>query len=330
MSKSWIYLNNTFETNTRRSNVKMLKLANDHHSRLAAEAATDPAIQAMYDRFTPTLVDFRNLMSKRITSGGSGKGKTNTMKELFAKLSSDWIKNWETDVLYHYREGSEAAISIFPRNRAPFQGGPYEERILAMSALKDALAPYAPLASVRTDVTEKYDQLVAARDSQKQQMELSGKVKNELEKKRVELSRLMFGDLGQLIDLFRSNPTDVERFFDMALLRKPAPDHDTVFQTAGTVDAHTTAAIELPEKLELSIQAQCIFTNTSNEMELEFFFSANPSASDNAVKIKVLSAEIVETSAAAAGWSPGARYLIVKNAGELTAAFEITVMAALG
>ena len=44
--KMWLYLNNTFEVNTANSNVKMLSLATDTHSKLQAQVS-DPIVAAI-------------------------------------------------------------------------------------------------------------------------------------------------------------------------------------------------------------------------------------------------------------------------------------------
>lgn len=90
-----------------------------------------------------------------------------------------------------------------------------------------------------------------------------------------------------------------------------------------------TTAVSLPDKLRMSANADTVFVNRSNQVELQFFYSANASASDNPVKINVLAMQSVQATAADAGWAPGAKYLIVKNLDTVTAEFEVQVTEAV-
>ncbi|MBI1228470.1 MAG: hypothetical protein GC192_24760 [Bacteroidetes bacterium] len=330
MRRTWIFLNNTFDINTKNSSVKMLRIANDHDSRLAAAAVDDPTLLPIWERYNAPLLVYRTLMSQRNSGKGSGKGKTQILTEKLDLLSTTWIRAWEVKVFLQYPQGTPEATAIFPQRKAPFQTGPYEERILAVNALKDSLSAYPLLADVKTDVSDKYDMLLEARDGQKQQMSLTGKFSDEVERQRLGLAELSYKNLGFLIDKFGERPTDVERFFDLALLRKSVSDEDTIFNYSDMVAAGETSAVLLPKKLELGINAICNFTNTSHNIELQFFFANNPSAADSPVKITALPGETVETTAAEAGWTPESSVLVVKNSGTMTAEFEVMLMEGVG
>ena len=121
----------------------------------------------------------------------------------------------------------------------------------------------------------------------------------------------------------------VENFFDLGLLRKPSSDADAIFRHSGMVEADATSAVAVSAKLTMSAKATCTFSNNSNQAELQFFFSANASASDHLLKITVLPNESAESTAAEAGWAPGTGFIIVKNTGLVTADFEMTVVEAV-
>jgi len=95
MKRTWIFLLNPFDNATKRSQKKMLKIANDHDARLEAEKLNDPVFQPLYDRFHPEVLVFRTLMTKRNTGLGVSKSKTQDVEELFDLLANNWIKKWE-------------------------------------------------------------------------------------------------------------------------------------------------------------------------------------------------------------------------------------------
>ncbi len=328
MKRLWSYLINTFEVNTRQSKKKMLDIANDHDARLS-NYISDPIILALYTDFHAQLLLYRGLMSKRTVDTGSQKSKTQGLTELLELLRTVWIAFWEGKVRNFFPEGSATDTAIFPQKRKPFNEGSYDERINAVQALKDAMAPYSDLDNTALDVAEKYDLLDAARVEQKQKMSTLSTTADELEKRRVELAKLLYKNLGALMALHFVNPTDVERYFNLSLLRKNVNDNDSIFGKTGTVDAGFTVAIPLPKKLELNSNGTFTFTNNSGLAALDFFFSPHVSATDNLVKITALPNETVTGTVAEAAWSPEDAYLIVKNNSTLTAEFEIQLMEAV-
>jgi hypothetical protein len=95
------------------------------------------------------------------------------------------------------------------------------------------------------------------------------------------------------------------------------------------VEPGMTAAVPLPDKLKMSANADTVFVNRSNQAEMQFFYAVNASASDNPVKTTVLAMQSVQTNAAESGWGPGAKYLIAKNMGTVTAEFDLQVTEAV-
>ncbi len=328
MKRLWSYLINTFEVNTRQSKKKMLDFANDHDARLS-NYLTDPVILALYTVFHAQLLNYRSLMSKRTAVGGSQKSLTQELTSLLLQLRTTWIAFWEGKVRNFFPEGSVQDTAIFPNKRKPFYEGGYDQRINAVQALKDSMEPYPQLADTMADVEEKYDLLDAAREVQRQKKSAVGANADLLEKSRKELANLMYKHLGTFMAMHYTNPTEVEKYFDLPMLRKPVNDNDSIFNTSGTVEGGFTMAIALPKKLQLNANGLFTFTNNSDLVELQFFFSTNPSAADNTVKVTVLPNETGEGTVAEAGWSPGDTYLIVKNTGTVTAEFEVQLMEAV-
>lgn len=306
----------------------MMRIANDHDARLEV-AKDDPDILRLYTPFHAALLVFRSLMAQWVSGKGVGKGRTQTWQECLDEMASKWINVWEGLVYSVYPRGTAEATAIFPQNKAPFQKTPYDERMVAVEALHTTLQNYPALEAAAREVQAKLALLTTARQAQKQQLGKTGFSSSKLEEQRLVLANLLDDNLCALKIKYRSNPSMVENFFDLSFLRKASNDSEAIFRYSGTVGAGATAAVALPAKLTMGTNAACTFTNSSNQGELEFYFSANASASDSPVKTTVLPNENSEGTAAESGWAPGTNYIIVKNLGQLTNDFEVMVMEAV-
>ena len=180
-----------------------------------------------------------------------------------------------------------------------------------------------------TNVADKLVLLNDARDTQTAGFGTNDFSASMIEDQRLVLANLLDDDLCDLRKKYRNNIKMVENYFDLAELRKPSSDSDAQFAFNGAVEAGMTSAVPVPDRLVLSANAACVFSNKSNLTDLQFFFSANASAADNPVKTTVSPMETVQATAAESGWAPGAKFVIVKNTGTVTAEFELFVTEAV-
>lgn len=328
MKRAWQLLKNTFESNTRKSKIKMLRLANHHLGKLAA-ASGDPEILVMYNNFKGSVENYQALMTKWLSTLGIKKGNTKTWSNLLQELSKVWINSWQGKAFANFPRGTVQAFAIFPHNKKPFQKGKYDERIQAVETLVKTLESYPVLASLRAEVSENLASLEAARSAQNSKKDKASNHSSDLEKQRVALADIMDDNFCLLKVKYRKKPKMLPLFFDSALLHKQVKDTDAIFQFKSNVEGKMTAAIPLPAKLEMSTKAMCSLANQSKKSSLKFFFSANASASDGAVTITVPPNEQAERSAAEAAWSPRCGYLIIKNMGMETAQFSLRVTEAV-
>jgi hypothetical protein len=323
MKRTWFYLLNTFLINTRKAPAKMLRIGNDHDSRLSAEVS-DPEIEALWNFLHPILVAFQTLFSAWKASISYRMSMTLALTKLFKQLGDEWIKAWEGKVYNSFPEGTPEAMAIFPNKRKPFQSGTYEERIIAVNTLAESLAPYADLAALKLDVEAKYTALTKARNIQKQAMASEGKNASDLENQRIEVGDVLYKDLGSLMAKFYKKPTDVERFFNLSLIRRSSSESDGTFSQDGMVGAGASLVVSIPKKFELSISATFIFANSEGGSELHFFFADSAATTDSPNKGVVAPGESLEITAGEMGWSATNTIFIVKNAGGVTAEYELT------
>lgn len=320
----WSQLINTFEVNTRGSRRKMLRIAYHHYSRLQAMKA-DPIIMALLVIFEPAFKLYQNMFSNLDSQEGLSMGNTAKFTSELDNMSDYWFDEWQTMVRQVFETWTPEFKAVFPRGKEPFQRIQYDLRMVAVEGLYKTLLTYPVLKDAAENVAAKLVLLNDARNAQTESFGTNAFTASMLEEQRIVLANLLDDNLCDLKKKYRSNIKMVENFFDLSELRKPSSDSDSRFMSTGSVEAGATTAIRLPDKLKMSTNADTVFVNRSNQVELLFFYSANASASDNPVKAAVLAMQSVQTTAADAGWGPGAKYLIVKNAGTVTAEFELQV-----
>jgi len=158
---------NTFESQTRKSHTKAVKLSTDTTDKL--RAATDPALVSVFTDYEPHHEAYLSLNVAISIAEGTYKGKTTTFEGILDTLP-DKLRQWEPPVYALFPEDSGTAQEIFPRKRTPFYEGPYYNRLIAVEALRDNLLNYTvanpTLVPVQADVAAFYTLAKTARQTQ--------------------------------------------------------------------------------------------------------------------------------------------------------------------
>jgi hypothetical protein len=218
MEASWHYVQNTFESATRRSNKKALILFEDTMAKLKSEGQINPNVQAIADYFEPHYSAYQNLFAQKQGSNGLYEGRTLGFEILIEQLN-ERLRTWEGQVHNHYPEDSVEDRTIFPNRRNPFLKGPYDLRISALSTLAQQLSNYAVLATTASLVSSFYNQIEGARLLQQQHEGNSVRYASLLEDQRLRTCDELYGVLARLMFEFRNNRERVTTFFDLTLLK---------------------------------------------------------------------------------------------------------------
>ena len=221
--RMWLYLNNTFEVNTANSNVKMLSLATDTHSKLQAQVS-DNAIAAIMASYNPVYQAYRQICANYDAVANNKQGNTLSLEILMEETLPVEIRKWEGVVRSVYVEDSPEEKGIFPNKRNPFLKGTYEDRILAVDTLTISLTNDGNFATLVTQVQSFYNLLLSARDSQQQQEGNLNLLSNTREQQRQLMAVEMYGALGALMNKYKATPENVAGFFDLSLLRETGLD----------------------------------------------------------------------------------------------------------
>jgi hypothetical protein len=228
----WHYAANQFDNCTIQSKKRMNRISSDHESKLVAGSG-DPVIAGLRVRFDPVRTAYSNCYMASISANAVYKGKTLNFENYTKQLSGTKIEEWDVRIQVVYRKDSPTYVELLPRGREPFQKGTNDQRIEEVTSLGARLTSYAGLLAVKTDVDTFAGDMRDARLEQQEKEELVAESSDALETKRKATAEMMYGNLGVLMDKFRRNPTEIERYFDLEAIRNTGPEQNETFE--GTI-----------------------------------------------------------------------------------------------
>ncbi len=238
-STNWRYVFNTFESNTRDSNIIMLSLSSDTHAKLKNEEA-NAVIAAILADYEPAFFAYRDLSEQYSIKSGEYEGTTLGFEE-YLDLMPPKLKEWEGIIRAIYNEDTPEEKAIFPNKRVPFESGTYEKRLEALGALKTKVTNDPALSAAVTTVTSFYNAASGARLVQQMTEGAVGQLSDLRENQRLLLSEELMGVLGELMSLYRHDLVQVERYFDLSLLRDTGNDDEEEILN-GNIPANTVIA----------------------------------------------------------------------------------------
>lgn len=221
----WSYIRNIFDIITLHNLRKMDSLSQDHDLKLYNNIG-DTFIAGLYATFHPIRISFHEWYTKYKIAIASSQAATKTIEDLWAKLSSILLEDWDVAIRKVYRKDTDRYKQLFPQGHKPFYHGRYEERITFLEAFLGLLDGDAPLADVKTSVEAfitAYTTAFAA------QVGKQNDVKNcsiKLRLLRKECAVAMYSNLGYLIGKNAATPEVVGGYFDLEQIRRSTPKAD--------------------------------------------------------------------------------------------------------
>jgi hypothetical protein len=310
-----MYENNQFDNSTSDDQGLMLVLGSDHTSRLAAHAL-DPVIGPLLVRTTPLNTAYSDAYTAHRNAVGSRKGSTLLVEQLLNDLSSTRIKQWDIQIQNVHLEGTPDYMVLMPNHRKPFQSGGIDERIAQVKGLGLRLADYPALVDTMTAVNAFHTTLKTARDTQQQREQIIDQRSSQLEVARVALARIMYGNLGVLMDLYRDTPTFIADFWEVSLMQSGKKSRNFTGTVDGSKTVNLTALV--------GPKAKMVITNTGHT---ELLFCLAPAGTDVCIMgVKVLPGETKEVERTDLG-SPTDKALNCTNASpDTTGSYDVDVI----
>jgi hypothetical protein len=215
--RDWIFKSNTFEVQTRKSNVKMLSLSTDTHAKLSAGQA-DPEILILFNLFDPIFSAYRQICIDYDVMAGNRKGGTLAFQNILDQIPTE-LRKWEGPIRAIHFEDSPEERAIFPNKRSPFLKGTYEERIGAIGTLAQKLSGMPALATTHAQVQSFYNMALGTRLAQQQGEGSLAQMSDLRERQRIMVANMLYGVLGYLMFKYRDARDRIDNYFDLTLLR---------------------------------------------------------------------------------------------------------------
>lgn len=217
MRIKWRYANNPYWRLLSCKPRKGLSLASEHLASLEAEKA-DADIARILPRTQQAVGAYSE--SYALISAGKGThiGETSRFKNLLDTLPEKF-RRIDLKIQLEYLEKTPDYIALFPHGKSAIYYGTYEQIINEVKALSDRLGSYTNLAGAKADVDAIYTELLTIRSGQQQAGQTTATAYDIFELKAQELAVVMFANLGALIEKFAATPENIERFFNLNLLR---------------------------------------------------------------------------------------------------------------
>lgn len=236
-ANTWKYAENTFDSNTRGSRVKMNRIVVDHDAKFAAaatEAGADPRLAPFYADWVPRreawFLNYGRWQNTKAGYGGGTRAFENLLSVLQSKPGPEQdskIENWDNRIRVDAPRGSALYRTLLPQGRAPFSEGSYDEIINEVKNLGVRLSAQVAkpaLVTLGGEVTGFYNQLNAARTQQQGQEGDTDMDASEIEVARVDIARALYGNCGALMNIYQETPERITAFFDLDTLRESSPE----------------------------------------------------------------------------------------------------------
>lgn len=305
MEQEFKYVGNQFDTATKRSFKKAVKLSNYHDAALQSASVANPALLPLYNRYHPLHLALENQYNLWKSKGGSQEGETLNVKQLL-KLARAKMQGWDVAIQLVYAKTTPRYKAIFPNGRKPFDRGSVDERINAYNTLSQNIGADAALSTVKTEVDTVYTGLDNARTGQQGSKAVTKISSTDLETARLDAMNMQYRNMGWIMDnLFDSREALAKVLFDLETLR----DLDQ------TIFTGTLTPLELEPVLTHTFLADDEIRLKNTGAATIDFYLASTAGGKNSKEVSVLPGE--ETTVAMSAFAPDNygthRYLTASN-----------------
>ncbi len=142
-------------------------------------------------------------------------------------MRSTKLRQWDALVQGYYLSGTEEYIAVFPNGLTAFHTSTIDQTVIMLNGLQERMDAYPVLAAVKLEVETFQTELEAIRDAQQGKEQIIEQSSTLLELARVNLARIMYGNLGRLMDKYRDAPDFIGNFWELKWLRSASASNGT-------------------------------------------------------------------------------------------------------
>ena len=221
MKKIWQYILNPFFRSTKSNYMKAMLMSVYHDAALKQKILDFPLDLdwvMLYDRYHPLHLAFQAAYNAWVSSGGTLRGFTLTLKQLFKMIPAK-LDLWISMTIPFYVKGTPMYNSMF-KNRKPYTKGKTDTKIGAFSSLSTTIGGNVDLHPVQVLVDATYVALDGARVIQS-----GGKTTKKSGSSAIDVAMnacavMAYGNLGFLMNKNMATPLMTGPLFDLETLRK--------------------------------------------------------------------------------------------------------------
>lgn len=265
----WGPLHNTFESNTRNSHKKTLKLGMHTDAALHNEMAT-PEIGTLYGQYHPVYIAYQLVDQNYRTRKSMYRSATATTDAQFDLLTELKIRQWEGTIRAKYIEDSPEELRFFPNKRAPFQQGGYASRIQAVKSLHEVVVADGTFpVAFAVDILSTATVLESSRLAQLEDEDSFKQLADLRDNQRELLCMELYAVLGGLIQLYKADTDQIARFFDIELLHRAATDANLTVSVVKDADGLPLEGAVVLVKNVTTSEEETVITGVDGAAEFE-------------------------------------------------------------
>lgn len=287
MPYQWLFLSNVFRLLAERSLERFSKFCYTFMGRLMM-STSDPFFEEKHQQLLPYYDAFNKAYDQKSGNKALRKGDTKQVNQLLKQLVTDKLHAWDIAIQSKYLKSTAIYTYIFPQGLSPFSSASIEQRIKYLGNAVTMLSNYADLVAVYEEMKQFHTDLQKARDNKTQK---DGNVNNSIEEAMLaayDLADEMYGVLGEFMGKFKKNPSQIEAFFPVFLLRQKRKNND---------DPNDVLSIIIPKADKTEGGFSFKISDSLNfyvcgETELEIYFVPDKNAAKPANVIKLLPQDV--------------------------------------
>lgn len=294
MKKIWQYILNPFFNSTKNSFRKAMIMSTYHDAALKQKTLDFPLDTdwtLLYDRYHPLHLAFKAAYNAWISSGGTLRAFTLTLKQLF-KMIPGKLDLWISMTIPSYPKGSPMYDSMF-KNRKPYTKGKTDPKIQALDSLSTTIGGNVPLHPVQVLVDATYTEMNDARNAQTGGKSTQGTVSELVESTMDACNVMAYGDLGFLMNKNRENPELTAPLFDLETLRSSVQTFFTRKMKANMISPIVERTLMSTDKMRFKLHGVGVPTD-----KVTMYLASTPNGIDSTPVVGMLNIDkVIEASA---------------------------------
>lgn len=315
--RPWKFFENSFLTASDGNFTLFLSMSYFHYNRLLKAKDTNAFAMLLFTAYAPLHAAYVLAYNKWHAQQGTQTSSTGALRDKLFELQHTLAKKWDKEVQKIYDEDTNEYKALFPHHRVPFMTGGQNDRISAVGTLIEQMENFPLLDTIRTTLVEPfYTSLLAADAAKDGNIGGTGSLSAAVEAARVAGAWAMYGNLGLAMNEYRTDWAQIDNFFPVKMVR----DHEQLDFMGHVAPLTTVNIAQRTLKPE-----QIMKLMNPGIQQLKYFAATTKDQQSPVTPVAVDPGQTVEISAVEFGNSKDAPFINVRNDGNVSGEFEISL-----